>query len=119
MPEIPEWVSNTPDEPLYRLIMYDCEGWGVEEVAATRDEYIALKDHLAAMRGYTVGDFQKRIAELDVEGYNKDVDQMAIYLETARDFYRACPELVVNTSPELADYIRKRSDEEFEEEPAR
>jgi hypothetical protein len=45
---LPEWVEQTPD------IDYSMEAFletTIEEVALTRVEYIALKGHLAKMRG--------------------------------------------------------------------
>ena len=107
--EIPAWVEDMPLAPDFNLTMYDHYGGAEQEIDLTRDEYIALKAHLAAMRGYTVGDFQARIADLATtgpEGYRcSDLQQIASHLETARDFYRHCPDLVVFDSDELAEYI--------------
>src|ERR1017187_7972237 len=48
-PEVPDWANNTPYETLYTIEMWQQEI--VETVDMTRAEYIALKQHLAAMRG--------------------------------------------------------------------
>ncbi len=50
-PERPDWVDETPDECDYRLLMYDSGGGAVQEIVVTRAEYLALKQHLAEMRG--------------------------------------------------------------------
>jgi hypothetical protein len=45
---VPDWVEKTPD------IEYWMEAWleqSLQEVPLTREEYIALKRHLAKMRG--------------------------------------------------------------------
>lgn len=49
---IPEWALKTFPENSYDLTMFDAGGDSIEEVELTRAEYIALKRHLAAMRGY-------------------------------------------------------------------
>jgi hypothetical protein len=45
-------MQETPDLE-YRLIVDGHSRW-LQEVELTRDEFIALKQHLATMRGYTV-----------------------------------------------------------------
>jgi hypothetical protein len=109
--EIPDWVEDTPADPSYSLAVFDNEGNMPQEIDVTRDEYIALKRHLAAMRGYFVTDIPAQVAALcndAPEVYRqKDEQQIARHLETARDFYRACPDLVVFDSDELADYVKK------------
>jgi hypothetical protein len=45
---VPDWARNTPD------VEYWMEAWleqSLQEVPLTREEYIALKRHLAKMRG--------------------------------------------------------------------
>jgi hypothetical protein len=52
---LPDWVTKTMDETDYKLeIMCGCGDCNTEIVYLTRAEYIALKQHLATMRGYTV-----------------------------------------------------------------
>lgn len=107
MPKIPLWATETPNEQAYSLVMSDSGGDSAEELDLTRDEYNALKRHLAAMRGYTAGGAAERVAELAKEmELTRDNDllpsgepqQVAVYLAVAREFYRRCPEAVV--SPE-------------------
>ena len=51
-PELPEWLEETPE------YTYQMDAWNsnttVQEIELTRDEYIALKQHLAKMRGISV-----------------------------------------------------------------
>ena len=52
----PEWLAETP-EIEYSLEATDFEAahdQQLQKVLVTRVEYIALKDHLAKMRGYAV-----------------------------------------------------------------
>lgn len=55
---LPYWVTQTRDELSYVLLITDYRGDGVddslERIDLSRDEYIALKRHLAEMRGYVV-----------------------------------------------------------------
>lgn len=53
---IPEWALQTPPENSYDLTMFDSGGDSIEEVELSRAEYIALKRHLAVMRGYEMPD---------------------------------------------------------------
>jgi hypothetical protein len=50
----PEWVEKTPDECTYNLTMFETRGGEIQNIDVTRDEYIALKRHLATMRGFDV-----------------------------------------------------------------
>src|ERR1017187_1046518 len=52
-PAVPEWVNETPAEAVYSLEMWDSDSTAVEDIYLTRAEYIALKQHLATMRGIT------------------------------------------------------------------
>ena len=47
----PDWVNETPAEAVYSLEMWDSDSTAVEDIYLTRAEYVALKQHLAAMRG--------------------------------------------------------------------
>jgi len=49
-PPPPEWLDNTPDCS-YRLSMYG-PGSIEQEITLDREEYIALKHELAALRSY-------------------------------------------------------------------
>ncbi len=50
--EPPEWATETPDEVEYRLDMF-YQGEDLQSVELTREEFIALKLHLAKMRSLT------------------------------------------------------------------
>lgn len=53
--EVPEWLTKTMHEMDYKLeIMCGCGDCNAEVVDLTRDEYIALKHHLAKMRGIVI-----------------------------------------------------------------
>ena len=53
--EVPEWVTKTMGEMTYGLeIMCGCGDCNTEAVDLTREEYIALKLHLAKMRGIAI-----------------------------------------------------------------
>ena len=48
-PDVEDWVNDTPDETLYQLEMWQQET--IESIDMTRREYVALKQHLAGLRG--------------------------------------------------------------------
>ena len=48
---VPDWVTETPEESSYNLLMWDGDGDAVENIDPTRVEYIALKQYLAGLRG--------------------------------------------------------------------
>jgi hypothetical protein len=109
MAEIPDWVDETPESKTYDLIMWEGDGgMSEQEIRISRAEFVALKAHLAALRGYTVTSAEDCIAkigtELDtakLEGENglpeNSPQQIATYLAVARWLYRHCPEAVVCT----------------------
>jgi hypothetical protein len=45
------WVNETPPDHCYSLDMYENSDHSIDSVEMTRAEYIALKQHLATMRG--------------------------------------------------------------------
>ncbi len=51
-PEIPDWVTATPDETEYQLGVRQPDAEMEQLITVTRDEYLALKAHLAKMRGH-------------------------------------------------------------------
>lgn len=57
--ELPKWATDTPPDHNYQLTMFENNDYGIEEVTVTREEYIALKHHLAKMRGYDVKEMEK------------------------------------------------------------
>ena len=54
-PEMPGWVASIPPDHSYSLDMYANGDVSVQVVDLTRAEFIALKEHLAGMRGYASG----------------------------------------------------------------
>ncbi len=51
-PQTPRWLKETPEDHIYFLeIMCPDQAGFAEEIRMTRAEYIALKRHLATMRG--------------------------------------------------------------------
>jgi hypothetical protein len=51
---VPEWVNGTPNDITYSLTMYRSDGSPAQDISdLTREEFCALKQHLAAMRGFT------------------------------------------------------------------
>jgi hypothetical protein len=48
---IPEWLTNTPDECCYEIIMFDNDGGSLQAVGMSRDEFDYLKRCLAIRRG--------------------------------------------------------------------
>jgi hypothetical protein len=105
--EIPYWVDSTLPEHAYQLVIMESGDHSEELVELTRDEYITLKAHLAAMRGYktiTAAEAIKLFGETESlsDYYNcRDSQQAASHIETARDIYRALPELVLTVSEEF------------------
>jgi len=55
---LPNWVTETRDELSYVLLITDDRRDGVDDslecIDLARDEYIALKRHLAERRGYVI-----------------------------------------------------------------
>lgn len=49
--EIPDWVTETPEEMTYFLEMENPSGNWLQEIPLSRAEYVTLKAHLARMRG--------------------------------------------------------------------
>jgi hypothetical protein len=50
-PERPKWLTETLDEPDYKLeVMCGCGDCNSERVDLTREEFIMLKEHLFRMR---------------------------------------------------------------------
>ena len=47
----PDWFQETPDDTSYDLTMYDSGGGSIQNVELSRDEYVDLKEYLAAHRG--------------------------------------------------------------------
>lgn len=50
----PDWLIETPMPTHYTLTMWDDQGGNEQDVMLNRREFIALKRHLAEMRGHEV-----------------------------------------------------------------
>jgi len=97
--ESPDWVTHTPDPiETYHLAMCE-DGRDAQLIAIDRDEFIALKEHLAGVRGFHIEEQWKELVK-GVPGYASegDTQQLASHLETARHFYKLFPALV--TAPD-------------------
>ncbi len=112
--EIPWWVDDTTPDHTYKLIVFENGDYGRDEtIDLTRAEFIALKKHLAGMRGYKIGDVTTEracVAEIHKslpEHYRLDQEsqQEARYVEIARDLYRHSPDLVVFESETLDQHV--------------
>ena len=115
--EVPYWVKQTLPDHAYRLIMFENDDVGGEEIEMTRAEYISLKASLAAMRGYQVPAVEDALAVIRedeaLESYSKfsdDDQQIARWLECARDFYRQVPDLVALVSSEFDAELEKTAE---------
>jgi hypothetical protein len=120
MPELPEWVTATPADHLYSLSMFENSDASIEEVHMSRDEYIALKYHLAAMPGFGIGeDPQAAIAAiawkpLDEENnvsFSKQDQQVAGQILTARAIYKLCPDAVVYCGDSFIEKVQELAEE--------
>ena len=102
----PDWVTSTPPDNFYSLTMFQ-NGFGVEEIDdIDRDEYITLKEHLAAMRGYGYAEQMAAFVASQTEkaafpdGADRvDLEQLALGLDDAQEFYRNYPALVMGVMP--------------------
>jgi hypothetical protein len=113
--DIPTWASHTPSDTEYRLIAFvDCSG--EQDIDMSREEFITLKAHLAAMRGYSAPTVTEAIAQMKVDpwletysgiGGSDDQQQSARHLETARDLYHAVPHLVLLESEQFDSELRR------------
>jgi hypothetical protein len=55
-PEIPGWVTAAPPDNSYSLTMFINNDYSDDDFNfdLTRDEFVALRDHLAEIRGFAV-----------------------------------------------------------------
>jgi hypothetical protein len=53
-PEIPDWLTETPDETEYQLAMLDHDGDRQQDIQLTRAEFEKLKYYLGRLRGFKV-----------------------------------------------------------------
>ena len=90
--EVPEWLLVSPPEVSYNL-MSDIDGLG-DLIEMSRDEFMVLKRHLAAMRGHAVeADLKGRLTKIRDEFEFSD-RRFAETLVSAHELYRRCPEVV-------------------------
>jgi hypothetical protein len=85
MPNIPEWASSTPYDAGYQLAMDNGET-DIQVVKMNREEYEALKEHLAAMRGYR---HESELAACSAAGLSDET------VKAARELYENFPTMVV------------------------
>jgi hypothetical protein len=93
----PEWLTDTPAEQKYLLIVDAGDGlpWS-QYIELTRDEYMQLKRRLAEMRGHTPlktaqGALTERIAKLaELRGFDLELIEAAV---------QACELFTGSTSP--------------------
>jgi hypothetical protein len=114
--EIPNWVANTPNEQAYELNMFDSDD-NAQQIEMSRDEFIALKAHLAALRGYALDDVEalvQRAAEQRAKetGLSVDLSQAAVQFSIARDYYRKWPALVLAQAKEVDEEVSRLEDAE-------
>lgn len=88
----PDWLE-TPEPDDYNICMFS-DGATIDVVDVDRSEYLALKHHLAAMRGHG---HEEQMREFSAN--EPDEQQLAFRLEDAQDFYRKCPALVMGAMP--------------------
>lgn len=83
---VPEWLETpTHQESVYTLMFVEADGGSGQHVDMTRDEFDALKRHLAEMRGFAVEAEDEeapepesgaaKVAALDV--YRKEISELA------------------------------------------
>jgi hypothetical protein len=126
---IPDWVEGTPVEPSYSLAMFDNEGNTPQEIDVTRAEYVALKRHLAAIRGYRcpdpadvhgmetiLKDLATEFTYSDGSGIDKDISQIARHVMVARDIFRRTPDLITYREPGLDQLLLRMSEEDYDQE---
>jgi hypothetical protein len=92
--EIPDWVDNTPYETEYELTMNNGDQ-NIQLIHLNREEYEALKAHLAALRGYNHQVELKRCAD---DGRTDEA------VATAQEIYTNYPSMVV--------FIREQTEED-------
>jgi hypothetical protein len=97
-----DWIDYTPEAPTYVLDMWEA-GDGLQSVDLTRDEFVALKRHLAEMRGIAPRSIGREAAEEPLEESSADAleekiewlrkseaQDFAVSLNIARILWRRC-----------------------------
>lgn len=114
--EVPDWVDETWPDHTYKMTVFASGDCSEEEIEITRHEYITLKTHLAAMRGYRAPSFADAWREMKGHDrldayYDEDDQQVAMHIQTARDIYRAMPHVVLVESEAFDAEVNKLADE--------
>jgi hypothetical protein len=52
VPEVPDWVNETPDETSHALAMWEGGGGEEQRVDLTREEFVLAKRLVATLRGF-------------------------------------------------------------------
>lgn len=107
--KLPDWVNHTPNDHSYSLLMIENDEAGIQTVDLSRAEFIALKSHVASMRGYMPEGFADRFRAIAARGdYKNDYEdqhELAINIENAREIYRTWPEVIVSSAKAIDDAI--------------
>jgi hypothetical protein len=106
---VPDWVNDTPPDNEYCLmIMSEFTTTTPQAIDLSRDEYIALKAHLAALRGYELDrNLEERLSQVSDEikanfhSVLPELDQVVNGLQIAREMFERCPDLVMLKSETL------------------
>lgn len=125
--EIPGWVKETPEECSYGLVMRGSADGSIETVDISRDEFVTLKSHLAAMRGYvkiSADDAITQLSGIEIDPERRVRLSTAAYsvareLQLARIIYRKIPAVVVVADAELDARLGKIGAEEEDVRPPR
>jgi hypothetical protein len=83
-PEVPKWVTETPDEITYKLEMTEwCTGENqdVESIDLNRDEFIKLKATLARLRGFDVPEVEAETAPAEAKQDQYEAEYLKTCLE--------------------------------------
>ena len=117
---LPEWASDTPVAPDFELVMWESHegGSALQAVHITVEEYIALKKHLAALRGLGAPSASDAIRRINSSEHtlaklyaSQDHQQVVFHLETARNLYSIFPDLVTVQSDRLDAELAKFASE--------
>lgn len=73
----PELLRETPTPTTYSLTMYDSDGGAAQDIDLSREEFIALKNHVAGMRGHSqqIDESQAYVSQREI-GVLLDLDSM-------------------------------------------
>ena len=66
------WFQETPDDASYDLTMYDSGGGSIQNVQLSREEYIDLKEYIAAHRGQREDAQPKQVEDDPAEAHEDE-----------------------------------------------